>query len=361
MKKILMINTVGYGQNGIVSVCANLCEGLDFHKYKVDLVSFYDIDEQIFKKFENTHTKLYVLPHRKTELKSYLVQLYKMMKVNHYDIVHVHGNSSTMIIESILARLCHIKNIVVHCHNNNTSHAFLNSCLKPFFKLSYTDAVACSHLAGQWLFGKSHYSIIKNGIHSHDFIFDTSARMEIRKKLNITDELVLGHVGLFNQQKNQEFLLKLIEQLVQKDISCRLLLLGDGELKEQLMKLTYEFNIQDYVIFLENTNDIPQFLSAMDVFVFPSKWEGFGLAILEAQANGLPCLVSNFVSDDVNITKDLIYISLDDLDLWIEKILSLDLSLRYQQSLGNIKKIREVNYDFENIVQDLEDLYNHSR
>ncbi len=127
------------------------------------------------------------------------------------------------------------------------------------------------------------------------------------------------------------------------------------------MKLTYEFNIQDYVIFLENTNDIPQFLSAMDVFVFPSKWEGFGLAILEAQANGLPCLVSNFVSDDVNITKDLIYISLDDLDLWIEKILSLDLSLRYQQSLGNIKKIREANYDFENIVQDLEDLYSHSR
>ncbi len=85
------------------------------------------------------------------------------------------------------------------------------------------------------------------------------------------------------------------------------------------------------------------------------------MAILEAQANGLPCLVSNFVSDDVNITKDLIYISLDDLDLWIEKILSLDLSLRYQQSLGNIKKIREANYDFENIVQDLEDLYSHSR
>lgn len=360
MKKILMINTVGYGQNGIVSVCASLCEGLNSHDYEVNLISFYDIDEQISKKFEKTNTHLYVFPHRQKELKKYLSQLYKMLTSHHYDIVHIHGNSATMILESILAKKCHVQQIVVHCHNNKTSHVFLNCCLKPFFKYFYTDAIACSHLAGEWLFGKNNYSIIKNGIHTDCFMFDEQMKRKTREKLHITHELVLGHVGLFNEQKNQVFLLELISQLINKGIPCRLLLLGNGELKGDLIKKAYDLKIQDHVTFLENTNQVPMVLSAMDIFVFPSKWEGFGLAILEAQANGLPCLVSQFVSQDVNITGNLIYLPLDDLDLWVEKILSLDLSLRYQQSLGNIKKIKEANYDFQNVIYDLENLYNNT-
>lgn len=357
MKKILMIDTVQFNKNGITTVITSLIDNLNQSDFSVSLLVNGKIDQTMKEEFANKNVLLYEFPDRKKNLYYYLKLLYRLLSKNKFDIIHIHGNSGTMIFEAMVGKLLHIEKIIIHCHNNHTNYPIINIILKKFLKFFYTDAIACSKLAGDWLFGKQYYHILKNGIDTQKFIFSYENYLKIRKELQISNELVLGHVGLFNYQKNQEFLLNILNELHKRNIPSKLVLIGDGELKTTVKDKIAEMNLTKYVIILSNRDDIYSLLSCMDIFVFPSRWEGFGIALLEAQANGLPCIVSTNVSKEVNVTNTLKYCDLNNLSLWVNKICNTNISQRKINSQNNIKLIQKENYDIKNSINLIEKIY----
>lgn len=357
MKKILMIDTVQFNKNGITTVITSLIDNLKQSDFSISLLVNGNIDQIMKEYLENKNVSLYEFPDRKENLYYYLKLLYKLLSKGKFDIIHIHGNSGTMIFEAMIGKLLHVRKIVIHCHNNHTNYPILNKILKKFLKFFYTDAIACSKLAGDWLFGKQNYHILKNGIDTQKFMFSYDNYLKIRKELQISNELVLGHVGLFNYQKNQEFLLNILNELNKRNIPAKLLLIGDGELKAAIKNKIKEMKLTKHVIILNNRDDIYSLLSCMDIFVFPSRWEGFGIALLEAQANGLPCIVSTNVSKEVNVTDTLKYCDLSNLSQWINEICNINISQRKINSQNNIKKIQKENYDIKNSINFIEKIY----
>lgn len=180
-----------------------------------------------------------------------------------------------------------------------------------------TDLAACSESAGQRLFGldpwKDRGILLPNGIDNGAFAYEDAQRRAIRERLALEDAFLLGHVGRLDRVKNQIFLLELLPKLLEKQENCRLLLVGDGEDRPMLEARAKVLHLENYVIFAGNTDDPAPFYSAMDVFCFPSLYEGMPLALLEARANGLPCVVSRQVEETG--------LDLDAPDAWVDAIL----------------------------------------
>jgi glycosyltransferase involved in cell wall biosynthesis len=225
----------------------------------------------------------------------------------------------------------------------------LHKLLKHVFDRCYTHAFACSEKAGRWLYGEKTFTIINNGIPVEKFLFNKTERDRIRKKLNCEKNKVIGHVGHFSYQKNQEFLIKIFTEIYKKDNSYRLLLVGDGDFRDKIEEAAVKNGVKDAVIFYGETFNVSEPLQAMDIFVFPSRFEGLGMAVIEAQAAGLPCIVSDAVPNVAKITKQMEYVSLEDpLEVWVNKILEaakLDRESCFEEnkeqienSIYNIKK-----------------------
>jgi len=188
-----------------------------------------------------------------------------------------------------------------------------------------TDGFACSEAAGKWMFRKRSYTLIPNAIDAQKFCPDEQSRKEIREEFGLTDGFVIGMVANFSAIKNHRFLLPVFEKVLKKIPNARLLLVGEGSCKEDIITLAQQANIQDKVIFAGKRSDIPKMLNAMDVFVLPSFTEGFPVSVLEAETAGLPCVLSAGVPTDVKIFPDMptTFLPLDNEDLWVETICSL--------------------------------------
>ena len=193
-----------------------------------------------------------------------------------------------------------------------------------YFKYA-TDYWACSMEAAEFLFGKDvgkskQLKIIKNGIDTQKFRFNGNVRQKIREQLGISNRIVIGHIGRISYQKNQSFLLEVFRQVVKNRPEMVLLLIGDGD-TTMLQRRAAELEIEHSVVFLEATNQVAQLLSAMDVFVFPSIFEGFGIVAIEAQCAGLPTICSSQVPSDVDITPLCQHLMLnDDISVWVSAI-----------------------------------------
>jgi glycosyltransferase involved in cell wall biosynthesis len=191
---------------------------------------------------------------------------------------------------------------IAHSHNSsqeNNSKYVLKMLLKRMIWFSTDKFVACSYEAGKMMFGyNSSFLFIPNGIQTSKYYYLESKRDSIRYQLKIQDKFVIGHVGRFNHQKNHTFLLKLISDFRDINPNAILLLVGDGPLIETIKIKTFEMNLEKHVIFQPSTDRINLFYSAFDLFVFPSLFEGMPLALLEAQASNLKCLVSENISNE---------------------------------------------------------------
>lgn len=224
-----------------------------------------------------------------------------------------------------------------------------------------TDLVACGEKAGIRLFGPSAYrkraKLILNGIDVKAYRFDPSARSKIREQHNLKDCFVIGHVGHLAAVKNQKFLLELMPCILEQKPNAMLLLLGEGSDRTMLEEKIRELNLEDRVIMTGNVMNVAQYLSAMDVFAFPSLYEGMPLSIIEVQSNGLPCVLSTGVPRDVYLTDLICPLDLEEREKWIQAICSRCRREceQYQQLLlhscfdtsESIRKIYEI-YEREN-------------
>jgi glycosyltransferase involved in cell wall biosynthesis len=261
-----------------------------------------------------------------------------------------------------------VKKVIVHSHNNDigSDAHFLkligHKMCRRLFSNFIDVKLACSDLAAKWLFyDESHQEIqiVNNGIDSEKFRFSEEERKRIREDLQLDDEFVIGNVGRLQQQKNQGFLIDVFADIVDKNSSARLLIVGEGEDELFLKNKAIELGLEEKIIFYGFTTKMSSVLSAMDVFVLPSLFEGFGIVNIEAQANGLPCVVSDNMPTSVCLSDDFIFLSLtESRQRWVNSILKFGNYKRdLQKNNETISKIKEVGYDIKEVAKQMEMIY----
>ena len=361
MRKILVIITtafVPYG--GLASVMMNLYRGIDHSRFQIDFASTNaSLDRNLAAELELNNSHYYSLGSRKKGLFTYIMRLSSLLKENSYDVIHVHSNSATAAIELALAKKYHIPKRIVHNHTSICDHKTLHALLNPFFQGLYTDAVACSQKAGEWIFPDGHYRILQNGINTERYRFSRQAREEIRGQYGIPDSaFVMGHVGKIYKPKNHRFLVEVFDDYHRTMPNSVLLLVGDGVMRGEIEADVKRRGLQDSVIFSGMQSAPERFLSAMDVFVFPSVWEGMPLSLIEAQASGLPCLISDTIDEGAIITDRVQRLGIaGGTSQWIQELEAMTTAHREAGSDESIKKIKACGFDSKYNAQKLEELY----
>lgn len=321
MQKIKLAMIVGdLNIHGISSVVVNYAVKLSKKNYEVTILAGIPIDDYYLEICNNIKLSIIALPSRKKETVRYYSSLSKVLSSG-YDIVHIHGNSATITGELFLAWMHKIPVRIVHGHSSSCKHKLVDKILRPlFYKLS-TGRCACSVKAGEWLFGNKSFEVVENGFDVNTYQFSMSARVGAREELAITDRYVVGHIGRFNDEKNQEFLLQLFKEYAFINQESCLLLVGTGPNYNHIKNLVDNHPYKERIILYGESKETAKLYSAMDVFVFPSKHEGLGIVTLEAQINGLPCIVSDEVPKDVALSDQITFLSLqEDKTEWLNML-----------------------------------------
>lgn len=255
--------------------------------------------------------------------------LYRALKQGNYDIVHVH--LSTMSVFALFAAWRAGVPVRI-CHNHSTAYwsegkvTLMKTLLRPLNKIFANQYFACGSAAGEWMYGKrcmakGKVTIIPNAIDTKCFLYDPDARARLRAELGIEEHaLVVGHVGRFRHQKNHRFLLSAFREVLSQRQDAVLLLVGDGEKREEIQMLAQQWGIASRVIFAGVRNDADKLYSAMDVFCLPSFYEGMPLVAWEAQSNGLACLLSDRITQEAVLRKNARRLPIDNPAAWAEEI-----------------------------------------
>ena len=289
-------------------------------------------------------------------------QWYQLLRERHkdYKAIVLNANSLEYVYPIFLARFFGIPLRIIHSHNAGNQHKirFWRKVLILFNKIllnfSATKYFACSKVAANWMFGNNDCKIIHNAIEVNKFIFNKKTRDELRKKLNIEDKFVIGHVGRFDYQKNHEFLISVFKEIEQMKKEACLLLIGVGENKENIENKVKELNLSGKILFLGMRKDVPNLLQAMDCFVLPSRFEGLPLVGIEAQVAGLPCFFADTITNELKITELAHYVSLKDQpEEWAKKILT---ACNYKR-LDMSESVRKAGYDIKTEIKKIEKIY----
>lgn len=286
---------------------------------------------------------------------------------NCYKIVHSHLNTFSSFPLKI-AQEFNIPCRISHAHiaiekltladlkkPKETLKKIIKLRLRKSVKKHATHLFSCGTKAGEWLFGKqTSFKTMNNAIDAHNFTYSPEITKENKTKLNIDDQLVVGHIGRFNDQKNHLFLLQIFAEIVKKNPEALLLLIGDGTLLQEMKEKAKSLDIYDKVNFMGLRADIPELIQAMDVFVFPSFYEGLPVTLIEAQAAGLQVVASDTITQEVALTPDISFVSLKESPLhWAKQVIKISAN----KKKNNTHLIVDGNYDIDKNAMDIQEFY----
>ena len=358
--KILLINTVPTDKNGITNVIFNFLRAIDRSEIQLDLVSINHPDNFVLDEVIKLNINIHVLP-RLSNILSYWVSLWKLIRQNKYDAVHIHGNSHTTVLELSAAKMAGCKTRIVHAHTTKCLNIYVHKLLTPSFNFLYTDGLACGEAAGRFMFDQNKFSIINNGIDTEKFAFNQEVRKYIRIKNQWDGCKVIGHVGYFLEVKNHKWIIEVFRELVNKDQSYRLVLIGDGKLRELIVNKAKEYDLLKYITFTGSISNVDEYLNAIDLIIMPSLFEGLPLSLIEQQANGLRCVVSDTITKEVDKTNNLTFLSLScSPKEWSDIIVNMKVlsdSDRKQKSDKAVKDIIKNGYSIKEEARKLKKLY----
>ncbi len=356
MKKILFVLPSISQNNGISSFLMNYLKNINLENYKIDiLASDYNPSKTYIDFLNSSKINIYFLPFlRNSGLRKYVIELRKFFKEHHdYDCIYSNvANQSMFIFKE--AKKYKIKNRILHSHatvsSDNKIKRILNDiCIKSAIK-NATQYIACSELAGKAMFGTKKFVVINNAIDYDKFRFSENNRNKIRKELGIDNKKVIGFVGRFSPQKNVFFFIDFAKKL---DDNTVILMIGSGVEKEPFLeKIKYE-NLENKFIMINECSNVYEYYSAMDLFMLPSLYEGLPLVAVEAQVSGLPCLLSNNITNECKILNETTFLSIDDLGSWITCVNSYKSIDRNNVKLEDKFNIKVQAKKFENILFNL--------
>lgn len=313
MRILHMIPDIGVA-NGIMSAVLNFAKAMP-DDIKFDIVYFQETEMTRAEDLKALGGNVYKVdkPSPKDLLVGNKMKNFFDRHKNEWQALHIHApHFAAFIVPQ--AKKAGIKKIAVHCHSSEFSlngNSKRNKILSLYSKYFVENKFACSELAGKFWFGNKKFSIINNAIDCEKFRFDEQERLKKRKELNFEDSLVISHIGKTDiPQKNHRFLLSVFSEVKKSVKNAKLLLIG-AEQTEEYSTLCRELEISDSVYFLGTRNDVEKLLGAADLFLFPSTKEGLPVSVIEAQASGLPVLMSDSVSEEAVVTNLVKTMSLD--------------------------------------------------
>lgn len=340
---------------------------IDRNKLRYDFVYLDNGNPMVFcdEILQNGDRIYPVIMRRISPIKHYFQMAKLIFSVRHeYHAVVLNACSLYYVFPLFIAFLAGIPHRILHSHNSNDEipRNFVRSLLVALNRLladcSVTDRWACSEMAGRWMFGKKNFTVIHNAIQLKPFAYDSRIRKEKRMELGLADAVVIGHVGRFSYQKNHEFLVLIFFEITQLCPDAKLLLIGDAVETDQYLQntknLVREYGLEDKVLFLGKRMDVNQLMQAMDCFVLPSRFEGLPLVGIEAQAAGLPCVVSDVVTKELDVSGSIRFVSLqEDVLVWANAIVEAVQGGRRD----NVDMIKQQGYDIEASVKKIEQFF----
>lgn len=344
--RVLQVLTVPFKQNGITRCVMNYVSRFEATRVRCDLVAPNAPDEESAELIERTGGQVFVLRHRNADPLNYIHQLSLIVSERTEQIVHAHGNSATLAFEMMAAKLGGAKIRIPHSHNTTCKMKLADKALRGLFRHNYTDAMACGEAAGEWLFEEKPFTVLHNAIAAEHFHFDGNKRAFARGEYGIPeDAFAVCHVGTFNEQKNQRFLIEAFALLLKNRPESVLMLVGEGDLEHACRERAKALGIEEKVKFLGSLPDVSAALSAADVFALPSLHEGLPLTLVEAQCAGLPCVVSDLVTRESKLTNLVSFCGIDRAELFVEALVSVGAVNREQASDEAIAEVRAAGYD----------------
>lgn len=299
--RALVVVTTRYQKNGITGVVKNYAANIDPADVRFDYLLVNEPTPEERADIEARGGRIFVLKRNRNPF-SYEKKLEALLKAERYDLVHAHGNSATLLLEMRAAKRAGIPVRIAHSHNTATSFPLLHRMLNRAFQRDTTHCLACGDAAGKWLFRDRPFTVLPNAIDTERFTFKKEDRDRARRGFKLEKNRVYVHVGSFIPAKNHAYLIDAFTNIRIKDPSARLLLAGGGKRMEEIKKRAYFNRVQRAVIFLGDQADVKSVYAAADAFLLPSKHEGLPLTLLEAQSMGLPCLVSEAVTKEADVT-----------------------------------------------------------
>ena len=340
---------------GSEQVVLNYCSRMrDIH---FDLLYQYEPNPQILERFNEAGINCIQIPDKVHHPLKHLWTMFRIFRKGKYDVVHSHLDWFMNSYVCFLAMLAGVKKRIAHHHQAYGNNP-LCAIMRVPCKLFSTHWLACGEAAAINGWGKcaaqnGKVTILPNAIDPERFKFSESARREIREKYGIRDDdFVIGHVGRFFPEKNHKFIIELFSEFSQNHINCKLLLVGNGPLQAKIQNLVKQKGLEDKVIFAGLQKNVVRFYSTMDVLLLPSTREAFPMTLVEAQYNGLPCIVSAAVPRETAITDWVFSLPIDDVKPWREKLESLSVVIDRKNPLIKIER-----FDIRTCYKTLESLY----
>lgn len=353
---------------GIESFLYNVLLHMDAHAVQVDIVTA-ELAESIFTgPLRQRGVRFIELSGSQHALRKNHWLFSQLLRMERYDVVHLNAFHGLSLYYAYLAKQAGVPVRIAHSHNTALRRSFTRSlkmlihhAAKALYTSSATDLWACSKPAAEFLFAKQQlvsrgFQFIPNGIDIKRFCFDKTVRESVRKDLGLHDKFVIGHVGRLCYQKNQDFLLEIFAEMIRQKPESRLLLVGKGDAEEELRQKAVMLGIAHAVIFYGESSHVEQLLWAMDVFVFPSRFEGLGIVAVEAQAAGLPVLASEHIPVEARITQQFQTLPLSaGVAQWTERLLKLShINAFYTEA---VERVQRAGFNIKDVAQRMEDFF----
>lgn len=360
--RVLQIIGLACG-GGVESVIMNYYRHIDRNKIQFDFVVHKNPYYAFAEEAKSLGGTVYEVTPYTDNIIKFTYEIYKIIKNGNYKIVHSNMNSLSGF--SLMAAWLAGSTIrILHNHTTDNPAEGLRTqakrILRPFARLFANKYFACSNFAANWMYGqetvnKGKVTIINNAIDLDKFAFNQEKRDKLRQELGISDKFVIGHVGRFVQTKNHDFLIDVFNEVQKEKKNSVLLLIGDGPLKEILSAKVNSLGLTDKVFFLGVSNDVANLYNAMDVFVFPSFYEGLGMAAVEAQVNGLSVVASIGVPQQAKLMNNMLFLPLNkNIQLWSKRVVELT---RCSKNNEIMKAAVNLRFDIKEEVNNLTKLY----
>lgn len=324
-KRVLILTSSLAQNNGVANCIMNYYGELCDYCEKVDFLMLKETGSYYEDVVASHNNRFFVIPEHEKYISIKKMKWLNDLIKDNYDIVHVNVPNHNGTAVLLAAKMANVKVRVYHSHAQKLADSFKNKLKALVFDnlcvLFSNHHLACSSIAGDQIFGKQEYEILPNAIHADKFIYSEEDRIRLRGELGLADSIVVGVVGRMSDLKNPFFSVRVFSEFLKLEPSAKLLWLGIGELESKVRELIAELGIQEKCILAGSKSDVYKWYSAMDILLFPSKMEGLGMVLVEAQTSGLFCFSSSNVPRDTAITENIRFYSLSETPAdWAAKI-----------------------------------------
>lgn len=372
MQRVLQVFCEPFENGGQELYITNVYRHMNREEFQFDFIAQYEgKNDAKIEEIRGLGAEFFSVPirHRKDSLFQriiYFRSVRSLLKERSYTVVHLHSMSILgLLVGSFTCRLAGVPHILVHSHEDGIvtlRYRVIKFLSAPFLRHCPTEYLACSEKAAAFKFpaeiiAQKRFRIPKNGIEVPRFAFDAQARKKYRAALGADDRLVVGHIARFHPEKNHSFLLDVFAEFSKSRPDAVLWLIGEGELQDAMQEKAARLGLSDKVRFLGVRQDIPALLSAMDLMIFPSLYEGFGIVLLEAQASSLPVFAADSIQPEARVTDCIRVLPLSQsAEWWSREIAEACKHLPPRDGTAT-RQITDAGYDIDRVAESFAALY----